>query len=175
MDLRCYGLATPRHDGKVSVHLQDLDNFYQEWDIDSLPWDSVAPIPPGQEHPEELDQRLTGALNEVVIRGIDEQKKSVRGAVLAFLYLYMILCRHDDRSVDFAIFIVSPRARFLAHTLLVRTLTHSPFQTFIQFRSAINTSGWGWTGLFSVVLCLRCNCQLACQQAHKSPQVANIS
>ena len=79
------------------MHLQDLDHFYHEWDIDSLPWDSVSPVPPGQEHPEELDQRLTGALNEVIMRGIDEQKKHVHGAVLAFLYLYMILCKHDDR------------------------------------------------------------------------------
>lgn len=99
MDLRCYGLATPRDDGKVSVHLQDLDHSYHEWNIDSLPWDSVSPVPPGQEHPEELDQRLMGALNEVVMSGIDEQLKSVRGAVLAFLYLYMILSRYDDRLV----------------------------------------------------------------------------
>ena len=99
MDLRCYGLATPRHDDKISVHLQDLDHSYHEWNIDSLPWNSVSPVPPGQEHPEELDQRLISALNEGVIGGIDEQQKPVRRAVLAFLYLYMILSRHDDRLV----------------------------------------------------------------------------
>lgn len=99
MDLRCYGLTTLRHDGKISVHLQDLDHFYYEWDIDSLPWESVTPVPPGQEHPEVLDQRLIGALSEVVPKGIDEQSKALRGAVLTFLYLYMILCRHDDRLV----------------------------------------------------------------------------
>ena len=95
MDLRCYGLATPRHDGKLSIHLQDLDSFYNEWDVESLPWDAVTPIAPGDEHPDELDQRLVDALNS---RALDsEMPAPARGASLAFLYLYMILSKHQDR------------------------------------------------------------------------------
>ena len=97
MDLRCYGLTTPRHDRKVSVHLQDLDNFYHEWDIETLPWHAVTPVAPGQVHPEELDQRLIEALNDGALERIDEERKPARGAALAFLYLFMILCRDDDR------------------------------------------------------------------------------
>jgi hypothetical protein len=97
VDLRCYGLATPGRDGKISVHLQDIDNFYHEWDINALPWDAVTPVPPGQAPPEELDQRFVGTLNEKVLNTIDEQCASARGAALAFLYLYMILCRNEGR------------------------------------------------------------------------------
>ena len=97
MDLRCYGLSTPRHDGKLSVHLQDIDNFYHEWDVDSLPWDAVTPVPPGDEHSEELDQKLVAALNDTVLNRIDEERKAARGASLAFLYLYMTLNRNEDR------------------------------------------------------------------------------
>ncbi|CAK5268636.1 unnamed protein product [Mycena citricolor] len=43
VDLRCFGLATPRNDGRVSVHFTDIDNFYHEWDTQSLPWDAVTP------------------------------------------------------------------------------------------------------------------------------------
>ena len=95
MDLRCYGLATPRHDGKLSIHLQDLDSFYNEWDVKSLPWDAVTPIAPGDEHPDELDQRLVDALNSSALNS--EMPASARGASLAFLYLYMILSKHQDR------------------------------------------------------------------------------
>ncbi|PPR02595.1 hypothetical protein CVT24_002166 [Panaeolus cyanescens] len=93
VDLRCFGLATPRNDGKVSVHFQDLGNFSYEWDIESLPWDAVTPIPPGEAHPDELDQRLVGALNERVLSSIENIQNGARGATITFLYLYMILSR----------------------------------------------------------------------------------
>ncbi|KAF4613766.1 hypothetical protein D9613_007877 [Agrocybe pediades] len=102
VDLRCYGLTTPRRDNKVSVHLVDIDNFYKEWDVDSLPWDAVTPVPPGDEHPEALDQRLIDALNETALASIPAEKKPVHGACLSFLYLYMILNRNEDHpTFDF--------------------------------------------------------------------------
>ena len=91
MDLRCYGLASPRSDGKISVHFQDMGNFYHEWDVGKLPWDAVTPPPPGDEHPEELDQRLINALNQGALNDLTEEKTATRGGILAFLYLYMIL------------------------------------------------------------------------------------
>jgi hypothetical protein len=88
-------LATPRHDGKLSIHLKDLDNFHHEWDVESLPWDAVTPITPGDEHPEALDQRLVDALNARALNS--DMHTPARGATLAFLYLYMILSRHQDQ------------------------------------------------------------------------------
>ncbi len=96
MDLRCYGLATLRNDRKLSIHLQDLDDFYYEWDVESLPWNAVTPIAPGEEHPEELDQRLVEALSEKALHGIKADQKAARGASLVFLYLYMILSKPQD-------------------------------------------------------------------------------
>jgi hypothetical protein len=87
-------LATPRHDGKLSIHLKDLDS-YHEWDVESLPWDAVTPIAPGDEHPDELDQRLVDALHSRALN--IEITTPARGASLAFLYLYMILSRHQDQ------------------------------------------------------------------------------
>ncbi|KAG2017833.1 cystathionine beta-lyase [Coprinopsis cinerea AmutBmut pab1-1] len=97
VDLRCYGLTTPRTDNKLSAHFKDLGNFYHEWDIDSLPWDALTPIPPGEEHPEELDQRLIEALSQSVLAELGDENKQARAATLAFLYLYMTLARGQHR------------------------------------------------------------------------------
>ncbi|KAF8907338.1 cystathionine beta-lyase [Gymnopilus junonius] len=95
VDLRCYGLATPRHDDKISIHLQDIDNFRYEWDVDCLPWDAVTPIAPGDEHPEQLDERLVEALNKTALNVIGSEQKAAHGACLVFLYLYMVLNRNE--------------------------------------------------------------------------------
>lgn len=97
MDLRCYGLTSPRSDGKISVHFQDMENFYHEWVVGDLPWDAVTPVAPGDRHPEELDQRLVHALNQRVLNEFTEEQKAARGGSLAFLYLYMILARNHNR------------------------------------------------------------------------------
>ncbi|KAJ2916633.1 hypothetical protein MD484_g3808, partial [Candolleomyces efflorescens] len=97
VDLRCYGLTSPRTDDKLSVHFTDIDNFYHEWDVQSLPWDSVTPVPVGGEHPEELDQRLIDALSSTTLAELGEEKKAASAASLAFLYLYMILAKGDRR------------------------------------------------------------------------------
>lgn len=96
MDLRCYGLTSPRHDNRISVHLTNIDNFYHEWDLDALPWDSVVSVLPGEEHPETLDQRLVDAINTRVLSAENMPPKSY-AAALAFLYLYMTLTRGETR------------------------------------------------------------------------------
>ncbi|TFK40243.1 cystathionine beta-lyase [Crucibulum laeve] len=97
VDLRCYGLASPRYDGKISVHFSDIDNFYNEWDIDSLPWDAVSPIDVGELHPEDLDPRLIDALHAGPLGGFTEDKNHAVAASLAFLYIYMTLARGTER------------------------------------------------------------------------------
>lgn len=99
VDLRCYGLATPRKDGKLSVHFTDIDNFYHEWDVDSLPWEAVTSIALGEEPPEVLDEKLIDALNEGPLGHLDDTKSASRGACLTFLYLYMTLSNVQDQYV----------------------------------------------------------------------------
>jgi len=101
VDLRCYGLATPRNDRKLSVHFNDIDNFYHEWDLDTLPWDAVTSIPAGDEHPELLDQKLIDAVFAGPLKAIDENKKSARAAALAFLYIYLVLAKDGERYVEY--------------------------------------------------------------------------
>ncbi|KAF8656838.1 hypothetical protein AX16_002386 [Volvariella volvacea WC 439] len=97
VDLRCYGLTTPRNNGKLSVHFTDIDNFYHEWDIHSLPWGAVVPVPAGQRHPDQLDQNLVDAIINGPLQGLDEEKKPARAAALTFVYLYMVLASGDHR------------------------------------------------------------------------------
>lgn len=104
VDLRCYGLATPRNDGKLSVHFNDIEDFYHEWDLDTLPWDDVTPVPAGSEHPEVLDQKLIDAISAGPLKGIDANRKSAKAASLAFLYMYLILAKDGERlSFNFTV------------------------------------------------------------------------
>ncbi|KAJ3553944.1 hypothetical protein NM688_g3359 [Phlebia brevispora] len=96
VDLRCYGLTSPRHDNKISVYFRNIDDFYQEWDLDKLPWEAVTPVPPGQVHPDGLDQKLVDAINEKVLAS--DMSSKARGAALAFLYLYMMLTHGDEEK-----------------------------------------------------------------------------
>ncbi|TFK49910.1 cystathionine beta-lyase [Heliocybe sulcata] len=97
VDLRCYGLTTPRHDGKLSVQFCDIDDFYAEWDVDQLPWDAVTPVSVGEEHPEALDQRLIDAINNRAMPADVDKSSKARGAALAFLYLYMVMAHGGER------------------------------------------------------------------------------
>ena len=97
VDLRCYGLTSPRYDNKVSLQLTDIGDYCQEWDVDTLPWDAVTPVLPGEQHAEQLDQRLVDA---IVTRALPDPADVPRGAhaaALAFLYLYMTLAHGDTR------------------------------------------------------------------------------
>ncbi|KAJ7242803.1 cystathionine beta-lyase [Mycena haematopus] len=98
VDLRCYGLATPRNDGKVSVHFADIDNLYHEWDINALPWDAVTPIAAGEEHPDVLDEHLLGAISTGPLQSLGDKAKT---AALAFLYMYLILGYSKRPSFNF--------------------------------------------------------------------------
>ncbi|KAK1215027.1 cystathionine beta-lyase [Marasmius sp. AFHP31] len=95
VDLRCYGLLTPRDDGKVSVFFNDISDFYQEWDIKSLPWGKLLSLPMDQDHPEDLDQVLIDSLHEGPLKGLEYGRESVSSLVL--LYLYMKLSRPGIR------------------------------------------------------------------------------
>ncbi|KAJ7086102.1 Cys/Met metabolism PLP-dependent enzyme-domain-containing protein [Mycena belliarum] len=91
VDLRCYGLTSPRGDGTLSVHFADIDDFYHEWDIEALPWDAVTPLGAGEEHPEVLDQALIDAISAGPLGHIGEETKHAKTASLAFLYMYLML------------------------------------------------------------------------------------
>ena len=91
VDLRCYGLTTPRNDNKISVSFVDLGKFEHEWDIDSLPWDAAAHIAPGSIHPDELDLGLLEAISTKALPSSTKDNPTARNAALAFLYLYMSL------------------------------------------------------------------------------------
>jgi hypothetical protein len=77
------------------VHLHDIDGFYHEWDIDSLPWPAVTPVPLACEHPDTLDQNLVDALNQGPLADVGSDKAKV--ASLAFLYMYMSLSVNRSR------------------------------------------------------------------------------
>lgn len=81
----------------MSVHFPDLDNYQREWDIDDLPWDAVTSIPPGEEHPDTLDQKLIDAINARVLPPADQVPRSANNASLAFLYLYMTIAYGAER------------------------------------------------------------------------------
>nr|AUN37954.1 cystathionine gamma-lyase 2 [Ganoderma lucidum] len=95
LDLRCYGLTSPRFDGKVSVHFADISNYNHEWDIEELPWDATVPIPKGSDHPDALDQRVIDAIKARALPA-DMPPKS-HAAAVAFLYLYMMMTSGGDR------------------------------------------------------------------------------
>ncbi|KAJ7220502.1 cystathionine beta-lyase [Mycena pura] len=103
VDLRCYGLATPRNDGKLSVHLADIDNFYHEWDIAALPWNAGTRIAAGEEHPDVLDQALMDAISAGPMGNIDDTAKHAKTASLAFLYMYIQLGRDRLPSFNFTV------------------------------------------------------------------------
>ncbi|KAJ7650706.1 Cys/Met metabolism PLP-dependent enzyme-domain-containing protein [Roridomyces roridus] len=101
VDLRCYGLTTPRNDGRLSVHFSDIDNFYYEWEIQSLPWDAVTPLAAGAQHPDTLDQVLMDAILAGPLKELGEDKKHARAAALAFLYMYLMLGEEKRPSFNF--------------------------------------------------------------------------
>lgn len=95
VDLRCYALTTPRHDGKVSVHLIDVEDFKFEWKLEDLPWDLTNGIAPGELHGDTLDQKV---IDGILKRSIpDTASSKAKNASLAFLYLYMMLTHGGER------------------------------------------------------------------------------
>jgi len=95
--LRCYGLSSPRHDGKVALRFIDLDNFSHEWVLDDLPWDAVTAIGVGDSHPDALDQRLVDAIQQHGLPSKIDQNAQAKAAAVAFLYLYMVMTHGGER------------------------------------------------------------------------------
>ncbi|KAI5885942.1 cystathionine beta-l [Schizophyllum commune H4-8] len=103
VDLRCYGLCSPRHDGKVSVHLHDIDNFAGAWDIKSLPWDVVTPVGLGEQPPETLNFKLIEALYNGPLKSLAADRyRHAKAASVAFLYIYMTLAGRRRPSFNFS-------------------------------------------------------------------------
>lgn len=102
VDLRCYGLTSPRHDGKICVNFADIDDFTHEWVLDDLPWDAVTSIRVGDKHPELLDQKLVEAIIKRALP--DDIEAKAKMAAVAFLYLYMVMAHGGERpSFDFSV------------------------------------------------------------------------
>jgi cystathionine beta-lyase/mevalonate kinase len=97
VDLRCYGLTTPRHDGKLSVHFTDINNFNCEWELDELPWDAVTAVDLGHEHPENIDEKLVDAITNRALSTSIETEPRAKAAAIAFLYVYMILAHGGEK------------------------------------------------------------------------------
>ncbi|KAL0954656.1 hypothetical protein HGRIS_003607 [Hohenbuehelia grisea] len=103
VNLRCYGLVKPRHDGKISVHLSDINDFHGEWDIASLPWDACTPVPRGDAHPEVLNQALVDSLQNSTLADLGADQQQAKAACATFLYIYMTLAWGEGRpSFHFA-------------------------------------------------------------------------
>ncbi|KAI0279267.1 Cys/Met metabolism PLP-dependent enzyme-domain-containing protein [Russula aff. rugulosa BPL654] len=95
--LRCYGLFSPRHDGKITLRLTDLDNFSHEWVLDDLPWDAVTSVGVGDPHPDALDQRLVDAIQQRGLPSNIDKNAQAKAAAVAFLYLYMVMAHGGER------------------------------------------------------------------------------
>ncbi|KAJ3779799.1 cystathionine beta-lyase [Lentinula aff. detonsa] len=112
VDLRCYGLANPRNDGKLSARFNDIDNFQAEWDIESLPWDASAPLGQTERHPEDLDTQLIEAIQSGPLKELGSDKSQAHNAALAFLCMYIKLMNtHSRVSVHFAVRTTLPLLR----------------------------------------------------------------
>ncbi|KAG8965663.1 cystathionine beta-lyase [Tulasnella sp. 419] len=103
VDLRCYGISTPRgNDGKLHIHLPDLGGFKHTWNINDLPWDAVTPLKEGEPHPDELDAKLVHAISSRAVPYTNNSDTRYKQAVVAFLYVYMMLASKVDRpSLNF--------------------------------------------------------------------------
>ncbi|KAH9838355.1 cystathionine beta-lyase [Rhodofomes roseus] len=103
VDLRCYGLTSPRHDNRLSLQLTDIGDYVHEWDLDDLPWDAVTPVLPGEHHADQLDQKLMEAIAVRALPAQSEMPKGAYSASVAFLYLYMTMAHGGERpSFNFA-------------------------------------------------------------------------
>jgi len=79
----------------VSVHFIDVGDFRFEWKLEDLPWDLTNGVAPGDLHGDTLDQTL---VNGILKRSIpDTVPSKAKTALLAFLYLYMMLAHGGER------------------------------------------------------------------------------
>ncbi|KZT57946.1 cystathionine beta-l [Calocera cornea HHB12733] len=95
VNLRCFGLTTPREDGKLALYLPDLGGYEETWSLDELPWDVLEPLPEGEAHGPVLDEKLVAAIVETLKAHC--ATKTSQAAAVAFLYLYMMMARGDTK------------------------------------------------------------------------------
>ena len=81
------------------MHFTDIGDFSHEWNLNDLPWDAVTPVDMGNEHPENLDQKLFDAITGRALTHSIETQPKAKAASIAFLYLYMILAHGGERYV----------------------------------------------------------------------------
>lgn len=67
--------------------------------MNDLPWDSVTAVDVGNEHPENLDEKLIDAITSRALSPALDTQPKARVAALAFLYLYMTLAHGGERYV----------------------------------------------------------------------------
>lgn len=79
------------------MHLADIGDFRHEWTLDDLPWDAVTPVNIGSEHPEALDEKLVDAITSRALTPAIEALPKSKGAIIAFLYLYMTMAHGGER------------------------------------------------------------------------------
>ncbi|KZO91101.1 cystathionine beta-lyase [Calocera viscosa TUFC12733] len=95
VNLRCFGLTTPREDGKIGLHLPDLGGYEETWTLDELPWDALQPLSEGESHGPVLDEQLVAAI--IGSLKLHCATKTSQAAAVAFLYLYMMMARGDTK------------------------------------------------------------------------------
>lgn len=79
----------------MSVHFIDVGDFRFEWKLEDLPWDLANGVAPGDLHGDTLDQTL---VDGILKRSIpDTVPSKAKTALLAFLYLYMMLAHGGER------------------------------------------------------------------------------
>jgi hypothetical protein len=57
----------------------------------------VTPVNIGSEHPEALDEKLVNAITSRALTPAIEALPNAKGAVIAFLYLYMTMAHGGER------------------------------------------------------------------------------
>lgn len=95
LNLRCYGVLSPRNDGKVAIQAPDLEAEC-EWDISQLPWDAVPAGAGGSKAPTDLDETLLKRIEDIVAEG-HPSSTGFRGSV-AWLYMYMIMAGSRENA-----------------------------------------------------------------------------
>ncbi|ORX34655.1 cystathionine beta-lyase [Kockovaella imperatae] len=97
VDLRCFGVLSPRSDSKVALEVPDL-NVEAEWDISALPWNLLPVHIDGSRRvaDKELDPPLLAAI-ESLITSNDVANPAI-GSQLAFLYLYMVISAKESNA-----------------------------------------------------------------------------
>lgn len=86
LNLRCYGVLSPRQDGAVAIAAPDLEADHA-WEISELPWSLVPKRSSGSSPSKELDAALLAEIEKIVEAA--KPTKTGTSASVAFLYVLM--------------------------------------------------------------------------------------